>query len=442
MDDKKLINGYFIDRTTKGLDNVVKITILLALAGIPLVFVPLGGQADHFYLPKVVAMITLVLSFLILLIINKIKISSIIHKDNINKSLLIYLMLVIVSVIIAENKDLAIYGIPGRYEGIITIFLYMFLFLIARIHVKADKKLFMIVLIAAVIVSVYGILQTFGLDPFVRDMLRENWSSRAFSTMGNPNFLGSYLVLMIPISIYIYIINKDIIGLITYAILFYSLLSTNTRGAWLGTIASIIAFVIIHFIYFRFNKDEFIKYIVLFVVTLIIMFVYYINTDGAFLDRLFTITDDAKELLTNGERSDFTGAHRGFIWKRVLELIKARPLTGYGIENLGEVFQKYYTKDMIDFWGEVRYPDKAHNEYLHIAVSSGIPSLVVYLIFLFQTIRIGLYRLKSCKINLLLLSSVIGYITAAFFNISVVSVAYVYWIFLGLIAGDKLNKLN
>jgi putative inorganic carbon (HCO3(-)) transporter len=172
----------------------------------------------------------------------------------------------------------------------------------------------------------------------------------------------------------------------------------------------------------------------------LLLALYNFNTEGSFIDRFLSITKDANEFLTDSERSDYTGAHRGFIWKRVVELIKARPLTGYGLENLGEAFQKYYTQDMIEFWGEVRYPDKAHNEYLHIAVTTGIPSLLVYLTLISQIILKGLTRLKNCKIMLLLLSSVIGYMTAAFFNISVVSVAYVYWIFLGLLAGNNNTR--
>jgi len=258
--------------------------------------------------------------------------------------------------------------------------------------------------------------------------------------MGNPNFLGSYIVLIIPTSIYFYIINKNITGLTAYAILFYCLLSTNTRGAWLGTIASILAFAAIHYIYFRYSKEEFIRYIILFVITILLLALYNFNTEGAFIDRFLSISRDANEFLTDGDGSDYTGARRGFIWKRVVELIKARPLTGYGLENLGEAFKKYYTQDMIGFWGEVRYPDKAHNEYLHIAVTTGIPSLLVYLTMCFLIILKGLTRLKNCKIMLLILSSIMGYMTAAFFNISVVSVAYVYWIFLGLLAGS--NCLN
>lgn len=421
------------------LDNVAKVTVILALSVIPAVFIPLGGTTDHFYLPKVAAMIILALSFLAVLAINKIRFKDIVQKDRINISLFIYFILLAASVYAAENKVFAIIGVPGRWEGLVTITLYMFLFITARLYLVPDEGLFKIILVTAIIVSIYGILQTMNFDPFPRDVLRENWSSRAFSTMGNPNFLGSYIVLIIPTSIYFYIINKNITGLTAYAILFYCLLSTGTRGAWLGTIASIMAFAAIHYMYFRYSKGEFTRYIILIVITMLLLALYNFYTEGAFIDRFLSIKRDADEFLTNGDRADYSGANRGFIWKRVAELIKKRPLTGYGIENLGEAFKKYYTQDMIELWNEVRYLDKAHNEYLHIAVTSGIPSLLVYLTFISQIILKGLFRLKNCKTALLILSSVIGYMTAAFFNISVVSVAYVYWIFLGLLAGSNGN---
>ena len=421
------------------LDNVAKVTVILALSVIPAVFVPLGGTTDHFYLPKVAAMIVLVLSFLAVLAINKIRFKDIVQKDRINISLFIYFILLAASVYAAENKVFAIIGVPGRWEGLVTITLYMFLFITARLYLVPDEGLFKIILVTAIIVSIYGILQTMNFDPFPRDVLRENWSKRAFSTIGNPNFLGSYIVLIIPTSIYFYIIKKNITGLTAYAILFYCLLSTGTRGAWLGTIASIMAFAAIHYMYFRYSKGEFTRYIILLVITILLLALYNFNTEGAFIDRFLSIARDANEFLTKGDRADYSGANRGFIWKRVAELIKKRPLAGYGIENLGEAFKKYYTKDMIELWNEVRYLDKAHNEYLHIAVTSGIPSLLVYLTFISQIILKGLFRLKNCKTALLILSSVIGYMTAAFFNISVVSVAYVYWIFLGLLAGSNGN---
>ncbi|MBP1924803.1 putative inorganic carbon (HCO3(-)) transporter [Sedimentibacter acidaminivorans] len=423
----------------KEFKNIAKFTILIALAGIPLVFLPLGKEFDHFYLPKVVAMFILVFSFLSLFILNFKNVGKIIENDWIDKSLLIYFFLLIISVFFADNFYLAIFGSVDRLEGIITISMYMILFLIARYCSKTNDKFYLIILLTAILVSIYGIFQHFGLDPFIRDAIRTNWGYRSFSTMGNPNFLGTYLVLMIPISIYFFIIRKLKTGLLFYSILLYCLLCTSTRGSWLGSIASMVSFSSLHYYFYKIKKDELNRYIILLFLSIIIVLLYDFQTQGELLNRFLSITNDARILLTNGENSDYTGAHRGFIWKRVVELIKNRPIFGYGIENLGITFEKYYQKDMIGLWGNVINVDRAHNEYLHIAVSSGIPSLIAYLTFLTLILKNGLCKIRHDKYMLLLISSIIGYLVAAFFNISVVSVVYVYWIFLGLIATKVIN---
>jgi len=435
--NKELCNIPQLDK----LKSSAKLTVFLVLVGIPLIFVPLDGKFDHFYFPKLIAMFILVLSFWIFLILNFRKAGNFVDRDWINKVLLIYLVFIVMSVFFTDNLKLAIYGSPGRFEGLITLILYTCLFLIARLCPKINDKLLIMVFGTALIVSIYGIFQFLGLDPFPRDIYRVNWGGRSFSTMGNPNFLGSYLVLMLPISIYFYILKEKNAGLIGYAIYLYCLLSTGTRGAWLGAIVSILSFFVLHFVYYRFKVEEFKRYIVLFVLSVAIVLIFNFQTDGALLNRLLTISSDAKEFLTKGIESDYAGANRGFIWKRVIELIKNRPIVGYGIENLGETFKIYYSQDMIEIWDKVMSVDKAHNEYLNIAVTTGVPSLIIYLSFVVLILKSGLNQLrKDNSLVLLLMSSVLGYLAAAFFNISVVSVAYVYWTFLGLIASSEYKQ--
>jgi putative inorganic carbon (HCO3(-)) transporter len=420
-------------------NNIVDITVILSLALIPLVFVPLGGKFDHFYLPKVIAMAVLVISFIVMMVLKKQSFKNLIKNDSINKLLCIYLILLVTSVFFASNKVLAIFGNPGRWEGLITIILYMSLFIIARSFTKLDDKFLMIVIVTACIVSIYGIMQTFGIDPFPRDVLRNNWARNAFSTMGNQNFLGSYLVLILPISIYLFVIKEKYLGVLSYVILFYCLLSTNTRGAWLGAIFCIITFAVVHFIYYRYTMKEFSKYIILFILTVSIVLVYNYNTGGALLSRFLTISSDAKGFLAMGETSDYMGSNRGFIWKRVVELIKKRPFVGYGIENLGEAFDQYYKNDILEILKLDLSVDKAHNEYLNIAVTTGVPSLIAYMSFVILIFKNGFKNVRHNFVAILLVSSVTGYLTAAFFNISVVAVAYIYWIFLGLLAGSNIK---
>lgn len=89
-------------------------------------------------------------------------------------------------------------------------------------------------LLAGIVVqAIYGIAQTSGFDPILRDDVRLGWQS-AFGTLGNPNFYGSFMVMALPLSIWYMFKHQFHIGVVLYALVFYALLASMTRGAWLG----------------------------------------------------------------------------------------------------------------------------------------------------------------------------------------------------------------
>ena len=80
--------------------------------------------------------------------------------------------------------------------------------------------------------------------------------------------------------------------------------------------------------------------------------------------------------------------------------------------------------------------DKAHDEYLQILVTMGIFSLISYICMHFLIIKEGIKNtLKQHEIYYLL--PVIGYIVQAQFNISVIEVAPIFYIALGLLINRK-----
>lgn len=434
MNSPRLGHSVFEDK----LQSVVRINLLFVLAGVPLVFVPIGGNFDQFFLPKLLVLFILDVAIYLLIIINHKKIDDFLDNDLTNKLLLTYFILLVVSLFFTDNLAYSVFGRPDRSEGLITFSIYITLFLIGRYSKIIDEKFYEAVIYTAAIVSIYGILQFYGFDPFPRNYRTLNYGKSAFSTMGNPNFLGSYLVLIIPVTVYSYIINGKKLGILVYSLLLYCLLCTKTRGAWLGTIFSAMCFLILHIINDSNFKYYLKRYYAIILISIFIMIMFNFFNDGILTNRFMSIIFDANEFLTGGDKSDFTGSHRGFIWKRVIELIRHRPLTGYGIENLGEAFIKYYVEDMMEFWGEIRYVDKAHNDFLNIAVTTGIPSMIIYLLFVSSVIDKGIKNPQNIT-RLLLLPSILGYLVAIFFNISVTSVAYMYWVFLGMTASNNKN---
>lgn len=416
-----------------GYSNWEKYFIVFCVLGtviiVPFVYLPLWSVIDFFYFPKYIALV-LITSFMLLIMIRKPnRINDFVKLDLINIFLFIYFILISISLIFSLDPILSIQGRFLRYDGYTTQLIYIILFLFARTIHCIDEKFIYAVSISSSMLSLFGILQYLGLDPFIRDLTRMSWTS-AFSTFGNPNFFGSYLVLQIPFSLYIISAYKQNWAYITYGLSFLALLMTMTRSAWLG---SSVSFGFLSIFLLRFQKNF--RILLLYSFLIIISFNFCINNNLVL--RFLTIVNETEVLFTtsyidNPNLIEHLGSVRMFIWIRVLKLIKMRPLFGWGIENLSLAFDSYFYNDIIKILGRYTIPDKAHNDFLQIAVSSGIPSLIAYLAFLIN-ISYSAFKGISHKINILFIASISGYLVCLFFNISVVSVAYILWIYLGLV---------
>jgi len=148
------------------------------------------------------------------------------------------------------------------------------------------------------------------------------------------------------------------------------------------------------------------------------------------------------------EGKERLGSARGYIWSRTLPLIKNAPLLGYGPDNFAVVFPQDDYIGKIKAYGTAQMMvDKPHNTLLQIAVNTGIPAFLAFLVL------VGFYFIQSCKlylknINDSLLTligaavflSVSGYLTAGLFNDSVVGIAPIFWVLLGM--GFAVNLLN
>jgi putative inorganic carbon (HCO3(-)) transporter len=311
----------------------------------------------------------------------------------------------------------------------VTQMLYLFLFLFARLIKKIPAWFIEGIVIGSAILAFYALLQANGFELFTRDLTRMHWT-KPFATFGNPNFFGAYLVLILPWHLYLILFKYKVYAYFTYALVFYVLLINMTRSAWIGFIASLIFAGIMQYIFKHPIRKKEILFVVFISLTLILF--YNLSSDQALLGRFLSISSDFNALVKKEGNLDALGSFRLYIWVRVIEIIKDYPLFGVGIENLHIVFMERFNQDNVAMFGRVMIADKAHNEYLHLAVTSGIPSLIAYLVFLIKTAMDNFKQLKD-PMTFVLASAIFGYCVQAFFNISVVSVAYIFWVYLGLL---------
>jgi hypothetical protein len=142
------------------------------------------------------------------------------------------------------------------------------------------------------------------------------------------------------------------------------------------------------------------------------------------------------------------GSSRGYIWSRSIPLIKNNLILGSGPDTF--VFQfpqndfvgKYYAYDTPNM-----LVDKPHNLYLQIALNDGLIALIAFLcivlVYIFDSIRLYAFKNNYNHSQILGLANslgIIGYLFAGFFNDSVISVAPIFWIVLGV--GIAINFIN
>lgn len=142
------------------------------------------------------------------------------------------------------------------------------------------------------------------------------------------------------------------------------------------------------------------------------------------------------------------GSARGYIWARAIPMLKNNLIIGGGPDTFAFRFPqndfigKYYAYD-----NPHMVVDKPHNLYLQIALNNGCIALLAFLaimlIYIVDSIKLYSFKEhyeKNQAFGSITCLGVVSYLFAGIFNDSVISVAPVFWIVLGV--GIALNYMN
>ncbi|MFH5836621.1 O-antigen ligase family protein [Proteiniclasticum sp. C24MP] len=408
--------------------------LYLLIGVVPLIVIPIDGTLETAR-TKLLALLCISLVFLCLSIGRRDQITFL--EDTLeNRFLAGYFILVLLSLFFSLNPQISILGSRYRHDGFLAFITYCFAYLIARNAKNIEKLFFPIVSVTSVLIALYAVLQFYELDPVPLELYALEWVGVSFATMGNPNFLGSYLVLSIPIPIYLYFYKGKKSGLLAYAILFLALLTTRTRGSWIGAFLALVSFLALHHYRSGFTRTQWKKVLMVFLTSIGILVLFVFTSGNIFASRFLSIFTDFFSIIREEETAYLGGSSRVYIWGKVMELIRMRPFFGFGLDTMYLAMEMYFRGQITSDFGKYKNWDKAHNEYLNVAVSSGVFSLLAYLGFLFFALKKGMRNLKKHEAYVPLLAAIIGYLTQAFFNIQVVMVYYIFFVYLGIVTSE------
>ena len=357
--------------------------------------------------------------FIVLYIIN------LIYKKITYVDIITYILIILalISTVFAQNINISIFGETNRNEGLLTILNYYFVFLnVKNIDNKNFKeKIINLFFILGLIQVVYAFLQVYTDFSFIKHFSK---SYMAMGLCGNPNFFGSYMVLLVLISSVLYLLNKKNIYLILSIIYALGLYLASSTAPFIGFLLGLIFLIIVYFK--NINKVNLIKLIVL-LTALFFINDYFLNLryetikeNNRRYNIKYEITDTVNSIVSKNEEYNY-GSSRIRLWKNLIPIAKKYYLFGCGLDNLRVVYPQ--DKGLIY--------DKAHNVYYQMLITNGIFALINYCL-LCLIIFIKGFKFKD-SFYIALFISFIGYCIQAFGNISVIDVAPYFFIILGLL---------
>jgi cytochrome c-type biogenesis protein CcmH/NrfG/O-antigen ligase len=271
---------------------------------------------------------------------------------------------ILVTTATAIDWRLSLWGSYERGQGAITILSYLLLFALAAVQFRRVARARLLITAmagTAVPLVLISLAQKGGWNPF---NLVSDARSPVFATLGRANFLGAYLVILLPLTLALLLTSrKRGVRLLWAAVLLGDILViglTQARGAILAAFISLLLFALIWW-------DSHLKR-------------KWRMLGWSGLIMLGSSGPLAVLWLGRGEAG--SSAARLAIWQGVVELIRERPFLGYGLDSMSLVFPRVYLPELVYYQGREFFVDRAHNLFLDWALAAGIPGLLAFLFLL------------------------------------------------------------
>lgn len=322
-----------------------------------------------------------------------------------------------------------------------TFYMIVALIAIYEFDQKSVQRLFDWLIWAAWVAVGYGMLQFVdnnwfppgvgkGIDPFV---WRGAFGPRVFSTYGNPNFYGDFLVIIFPILLTQFLKSRRWSLVPLMAMLLVNLMATGTKGAWLGFAMVCVLFGVVSLAYFQSVTKQWRNKIL------------GVAAAGA----IGLIGYTAKDLETRIVSINF----RLFTWEATWEMIRTQPFIGSGVGSFPPLYPAFRRPPIFHIEGKHNTEtDHAEDEYLEEFFDNGILGFGIFLWLILSTLTIGFRSLGQLTGALAdkegrphpraydltgLLVSFSGMLAHNFFDVSLRFVSS--GVYLGLLSGTIVN---
>lgn len=227
--------------------------------------------------------------------------------------------------------------------------------------------------LSAALVSAWGLVQYFTggssmAEAWLDAEMFDGITARAVSTLENPNMLGEYLVLLIPVGVGL-LLRRDgglrkLTAFFCLMLMGACLIATWSRGAWLALMLALTLFL------FMWHRRA----------------VYVLVAGLAVIPALpFLLPQSIIARFTSiGNLGDSSTSYRVYIWRAAVHMIKDNLLSGIGTGE-GAWYQIYPSYTYLG----VEAAPHSHNLFLQITLELGVVGIGLFVVFLFLLYQSG-----------------------------------------------------
>jgi O-antigen ligase len=286
---------------------------------------------------------------------------------------LVFFAVAVLATVFGVNPRVSTFPSLTRGEGLLDYIVFLGAALAAaRLSRSEARELLAVLLGAGALIGASGIAQYYGFDPTPWIGSRGlNYGIRSWGTLANPDFLGGYAALVLPIGAAMAAgaaERRQWWGYAAAVILLYgTLLGSQTRSAWAGVaVAAVILLWRLPRTVIVYRRLAALALACLAVTAVMIATQPRVSLGGR------------AESAFNAGDSSMQG--KVWIWEHVLPMIRQRPVLGWGFSAvLGHIpgigTPSYYRV----FGPTVVFIDVAHNDLLQVAVNMGLAGVAAYL---------------------------------------------------------------
>lgn len=320
----------------------------------------------------------------------------------------------------------------GSLKVWVLYFVFVMFYFVVINTVRTKEQLFgllKVLVFSGALVALYGLMQyVFGWttsNAWIDETMFEEDTMRVYSTLANPNVLGEYLLLVLPVCAVFFVKYKakswaKWVYLAMFGVLGLCLVLTQSRGCWIGFMLAAVIFV-------TFYEGK------LWGLIPLLLCVLPFILPQTIIDRMLSV----------GNMEDSSTSYRVYIWLGTLGLLKTYWLGGIG---MGEAaFAKVYPF----FSYNAIIAPHSHNTFLQLTVEAGIGALAVFLItqFVFikkmvKTHRLGQKKSWSSTTALAISCGMIGFLAQSMFDYTFYNYRVMALFFMVMAMGTALEYIK